>query len=180
MGWQRTRRWGKEGKEQQGKWRDPGGVMEWSHGQAQARRRNEVEMKQREVWNGHGGAVICFCCSCRVMANVCIYNTSAWLCEGRGSHGRGTAHTVLWIEMLGLFPQPPWAMRGGKAPRGRQCQGLGQDPLVWHPTCTLNLFSLVLVTCPKALESWTEFSKVSEFFLPCSHIQVHPRSPSSL
>lgn len=31
-------------------------MMEQSHGQGRAGRRNGAEMKQREVWNGHGGA----------------------------------------------------------------------------------------------------------------------------
>lgn len=62
--------------------------MEWSHGQAQAGRRNEVEMKQGKC--GMAMVVlICFCSSCRVMANVCINNISAWLCEGRGSCWQG-------------------------------------------------------------------------------------------
>lgn len=39
--------------------------------------------------------------------------------KGEAAAGRGTARSVLWVEMLGLFPQPPWAKRGGKAPRGR-------------------------------------------------------------
>lgn len=158
MGWQRTRRrWGKEGREQH---RRNGKILgEWWSG-VMGRHKQGGEMKWKWSKGKCGMAVvvlICFCYSCRAMANVCIKTSmpgDVRLCRWQLLAG------ALLVQRCGLrdagpFPQPPWAKRGEKHQEV-------DDGKVWAKTHWSDnplvpwTFSPLLVTCPTAPESWTE------------------------
>lgn len=91
-------------------------MTEEGHGQAEAGRRNGVEIKQREVWSGGDAADLLF----KTLASVCVNNVNVWLLEGRGRPeelGLGTPFGPL--SCAEPLSQPLWTKMGGKALRGK-------------------------------------------------------------
>lgn len=88
--------------------------------------------------------------------------------------GRGTAHSVLWIERWWAFSTASLGWKGKKSTKRKMMSRSGPIPIGVTTHLYPEPFSPVLAACPMALESWTEFRKISEIFLPCSFTQVHP------